>query len=64
MAIYQQIKCIQILTRYFESLIDLKVTDQRSNSVEKLGNFLFFLYIFKYVNLILLYSFINLYAHP
>ena len=42
----------------------LKVTDQRSNSVEKLGNFLFFLYIFKYVNLILLYSFINLYAHP
>ena len=64
MAIYQQIKCIQILTRYFESLNDLKVTDQRSNSVEKLGNFLFFLYIFKYVNLILLYSFINLYAHP
>ena len=42
----------------------LKVTDQRSNSVEKLGNFLFFLYIFKYVNLILLYSFINLYALP
>ena len=42
----------------------LKVTDQRSNSVEKLGNFLFFLYIFKYVNLILLYSFINLCAHP
>jgi len=24
MAIYQQIKCIQILTKYFESLIDVK----------------------------------------
>ncbi len=42
MAIYQQIKCIQILTKYFESLIELKVTDQRSNNVEKLGNFIFF----------------------
>ena len=64
MAIYQQIKCIQILTKFFESLINVKSHDQRSNSVRKLGNFLFFLYIFKYVNLILLYSFINLCAHP
>ncbi len=42
----------------------LKVTDQRSNSVEKLGNFLFFLYIFKYVNLIPLCFFVNLGSLP